>query len=349
MPVVKDAKGLTAWSLMAMGLCLAMFTSIVFAQSRPGVPSASVDQAELRVSDWLRHIHEGSRRRAYMGTFVVSVGDFMSSAKIWHVCDGAQQLERVDTLTGVPRSTLRRDDDVVTFWPASRVAVSERRAGMASFPNQLQSADADIERFYKVRRDGSARVAGHDAEIVVMQPLDRHRFGYRVWTEKKSGLILKLQTLDTSGAVLEQSAFSELTLDAPVRARELSQMMSATDGYQIQKTSLTKTSEMAEGWKMSKALPGFNSVSCSKRTLLSNASNESSGEQVFQWVFSDGLASVSLFVGIFNPERHRQSGAYSMGATHTLTQRVGRWWVTAVGEVPETTLLSFVQGLERRD
>ena len=53
---------------------------------------------------------------------------------------------------------------------------------------------------------------------------------------KKERLDSELQTLDTSGAVLEQSAFSELTLDAPVRARELSQMMSATDGYQIQKT-----------------------------------------------------------------------------------------------------------------
>ena len=326
-----------------------MFSSIVFAQSRPGMPSASVDEPELRVNDWLRHIHESTRRRAYVGTFVVSVGDFMSSAKIWHVCDGAQQLERVDTLTGVPRSTLRRDDEVVTFWPASRVAVSERRGGMASFPNQLQSVDAGIERFYKVRRDGSARVAGHDAEIVVMQPLDSHRFGYRVWTERKSGLILKLQTLHTSGAVLEQSAFSELILDAPVRASELSQMMRATEGYQLQKTSLIKTSEVAEGWMMSKTIPGFNSVSCFKRTLMPNAGKENSQEQVFQWVFSDGLASVSLFVGIFNPERHRQAGAYAMGATHTLTQRVGRWWVTAVGEVPQTTLLSFVQGLERRE
>lgn len=346
---IKDTKALKIWALIAAGLCLAMLASTGFAQSRTGVPSASVDQAELRVNDWLRHIHEGSRRRAYVGTFVVSVGDFMSSAKIWHVCDGAQQLERVDTLTGAPRSTLRRDEDVVTFWPASRVAMSERRGGMASFPNRLQSADADIERFYKVRRDGSSRVAGHDADIVLMQPLDSHRFGYRVWSEKKSGLILKLQTLDTSGAVLEQSAFSELNLDAPVRARELIKMMGDTAGYQLQKTSLIKTTETAEGWMMSRDVPGFNSISCFNRTLISNASPEAGREQVFQWVFSDGLASVSLFVGVFNPERHRQSGAYAIGATHTLTKRIGRWWVTAVGEVPETTLLSFVQGLERRE
>ena len=335
--------------MAVMGLCLSLLTPIAMAQSSPKLSAASVDRAELRVNDWLMRIHEGARRHAYVGTFVVSVGDFMSSAKIWHVCDGAQQIERIDTLTGTPRSTLRRDEDVVTFWPASRIAVSERRGSAASFPNRLQSADSDIEQFYKVRKDGSARVAGYETEIVLMQPLDRNRFGYRVWTEIKSGLILKFQTLDTSGAVLEQSAFSELTLDAPVRARELTQMMGDTSGYQLQKPSLIKTSEVAEGWMMNREVPGFKSANCFNRVLAAGGTSEASREQVFQWVFSDGLASVSLFVGIFNPERHKQSGAYAIGATHTLTKRMGRWWVTAVGEVPETTLLSFVQGLERRE
>ncbi len=338
------AAGLLQIAVLGMALILWSASSL----AGPTAAIAGVEQAELSVNDWLRHIHEGSRRRAYMGTFVVSVGEYMSSARIWHVCDGEQQLERVDTLTGAPRSTLRRDEDVVTFWPASRIAVSERRGDTAFFPNRLQSADANIQQFYKVRRDGGERVAGYDADIVLMRPLDRHRFGYRVWTEKKSGLILKLQTLNTSGTVLEQSAFSELTLDAPVSARELSRKMNDTAGYQVQKPLLTQTSEVAEGWLMSRTVPGFNSVSCFKRTLISNAMVGESPEQVFQWVFSDGMASVSLFVGVFDPERHSQSGAYAIGATHTLTKRMDRWWVTAVGEVPETTLLSFVQGLERR-
>jgi sigma-E factor negative regulatory protein RseB len=72
-----------------------------------------------------------------------------------------------------------------------------------------------------------------------------------------------------------------------------------------------------------------------------------------QWVFSDGLATVSLFVESFDRQRHLQEGAVAMGATQTLTRRLGSkgdggWWLTAVGEVPIQTLQAFAQGLERR-
>jgi sigma-E factor negative regulatory protein RseB len=41
-----------------------------------------------------------------------------------------------------------------------------------------------------------------------------------------------------------------------------------------------------------------------------------------QWTFSDGLASVSLFVEAFDRQRHVKEGVMSMGATQTLTQRL---------------------------
>ena len=75
--------------------------------SSVGEPNA----AERSVSDWLMRMHEASRRRAYMGTFVVSAGSNMATSKIWHVCDGEQQMERVESLTGAPRATFRRNED----------------------------------------------------------------------------------------------------------------------------------------------------------------------------------------------------------------------------------------------
>jgi sigma-E factor negative regulatory protein RseB len=69
-----------------------------------------------------------------------------------------------------------------------------------------------------------------------------------------------------------------------------------------------------------------------------------------QWVFSDGLASVSLFIESFDAARHSKMvshEAVAMGATHMLTRRLDDWWITAVGEVPGQTLAFFVQGLER--
>jgi sigma-E factor negative regulatory protein RseB len=69
---------------------------------------------------------------------------------------------------------------------------------------------------------------------------------------------------------------------------------------------------------------------------------------VLQWIFSDGLASVSLFVESYDASATSRKACSASGATNTLTRRVQDWWVTAVGEVPPQTLKAFALSLERR-
>jgi sigma-E factor negative regulatory protein RseB len=347
-----------AVALVRLGLLAsALGSPWVLAQTSAmaGTPATGSAVAEARAPDrnieeWLLRMHEASRKRAYMGTFVVSSGGNMASAKIWHVCDGDQQMERVETLTGAPRSTFRRNDQVVTFLPDSKVAVSEKRESLGLFPNLLKSSDSSIAQFYAAKQIGSERVAGFEADVVQLQAKDSLRFGYRVWSEKKSGLVVKLQTIDGEGRVLEQAAFSELQLDAPVSMNKLSQMMANTEGYKVQTPDLVKTTALAEGWALKSPVPGFKPMSCYKRPLASG--DKGAPESTMQWVFSDGLASVSLFVEVFDARRHNQEGSLAMGATQTLTRKIsdksGDWWLTAVGEVPPQTLLSFAQGLDRK-
>ncbi len=335
----------------ALGILVITPSFMVAAQSTaPSVAPPSILESkapERSVSDWLMRMHEASRRRAYVGTFVVSAGGAMSSARIWHVCDGEQQMERVESLTGAPRSTFRRNDQVVTFLPESRVAVAEKRESLGLFPNLLHANDSSIGQFYGIRVTGHERVAGFDADVLQLQPADRLRFGYRVWSEKKTGLVVKLQTLDSDGRVLEQAAFSELQLDVPVSMSKLTQMMANTEGYQVERPEMVKTTAAAEGWVLKQIVPGFKPMSCNKR-LVSAAGADANHESTLQWVFSDGLASVSLFVEAFDARRHAQPGAQAVGATHMLTRRIGDWWLTVVGEVPLQTLGAFAQGLERK-
>jgi sigma-E factor negative regulatory protein RseB len=333
----------------AAGILAVTLAVLASAQpSHPFVASSAVEgKADGRsVSDWLMRMHEASRRRAYVGTFVVSAGGAMSSARIWHVCDGDLQMERVESLTGAPRSTFRRNEQVVTFLPESRVAVAEQRESLGLFPNLLQANDSSIGQFYGVRATGHERVAGFEADVLQLQPADSLRFGYRVWSEKETGLVVKLQTLDAQGRVLEQAAFSELQFDVPVSMTKLTQLMSNTEGYQVQKPKMVKTTAAAEGWVLKQAVPGFKPMSCYKRLVGPGAGV--SHEGTLQWVFSDGLASVSLFVETFDPRRHVQPGIRALGATHMLTRRVGDWWLTVVGEVPPQTLAAFAQGLARK-
>jgi sigma-E factor negative regulatory protein RseB len=309
-------------------------------------PAAS--PAERSVGEWLMRMHEASRNRAYVGTFVVSssTGN-LSSSRIWHVCDGSQQMERVESLTGAPRSTFRRNEQVVTFLPETKVARTEKRDSYGLFPGL----------FYSARQTGHERVAGFDADVVQVSPRDKLRYGYRIWSEKRTGLVVKLQTVDAEGKVLEQAAFSELQLDAPVKMDKLAQMMANTTGWRLEKSEPVKTTAAAEGWALRVPVAGFKAVGCYRRPAAAAGATGAVPDATVQWIFSDGLASVSLFVEAYDSQRHAQEGLMALGATQTLTRRLGDkggadkasdWWLTAVGEVPPQTLQAFARSLERR-
>lgn len=304
---------------------------------------------ELSVNAWLMRLHEASRHQTYTGTFVVSASGHLASAKIWHLCEGDLQIERVESLSGTPRATFRRNDEVITFFPTARVAVSERRDSLGLFPNLLKAPASDIGAYYDIKRLGDERVAGLEAEVVQLQPRDALRYAYRVWSDQHSGLVVQLQTLDADGKLLEQAAFSELQLNAPVNKTKLIQMMDATQGYRIERREVQKTTPELQGWVMTKPVAGFQSAGCYTRpvALLAGASGRT--DSTMQWMFSDGLATVSLFVEAFDASRHVREGATELGgATRTLTRRLGAWWITAVGEVPPATLALFVQSLGRK-
>jgi sigma-E factor negative regulatory protein RseB len=326
---------LTFWAAAALTLAATQAAAgSRAADSRPGD-----GRSERTVSEWLSRMHDASRQRSFIGTFVVSsMNGAMSSARIWHACDGQRLVERIETLSGERRSTFRRDDEVLTFLPETKTVRSERRETLGLFPELLRPDETAIPEFYSARRVGSDRVAGFDADIVQLMPKDPLRFGYRIWSEKKSGLVVKLQTVDDKGKVLEQAAFSELQLDAPLRMDRLAQMMTVPEGWRVEKSDAVKTSAAAEGWALKSPIAGFKPMSCYKRP----------SEGVLQWIFSDGLASVSVFVETYDRQRHAQEGMFSSGATHTLTRRVQDWWVTVVGEVPPQTLRAFSLSLERR-
>lgn len=338
---VPSAPSLRLLGRFLVTLCALGALGLAGAQPPASGPGAAGRATERSVGEWLLRMHEASRRRSYIGTFVVSShAGALSTARIWHACEGDVQMERVESLTGAPRAIFRRNDEVMTFLPAAKVVRSEKRESQGLFPHLLTGAENSIPDYYGARGIGSDRVAGYDADVVQLAPRDNLRYGYRIWSEKKSGLVVKLQTLDTEGNVLEQAAFSELQLDAPVRMDKLAQMMASTDGYRIEKADVVKTTATAEGWALKTAVAGFKPMSCYKRPAAENT---------MQWIFSDGLASVSLFVEPYDRQRHTQEGLFAaVGATQTLTHRIQDWWVTAVGEVPPHTLKAFALSLERR-
>jgi sigma-E factor negative regulatory protein RseB len=338
------------FSLRQLICAAGIFTGFVLSPNLMAQPSAKPvlegsQKNSMAVSDWLVRMHEASRSRSYTGVIVVTAGGLMASSRISHACDGVEQFDQVEALSGLPRTTYRKNNQVLTFSPLSKMAISEKRESLGNFPDLLKSADTKIDQFYTVSRVGHDRVAGFEAEQILIEPKDKMRFSYRVWSEKASGLVLKMETIGEQRQILEQVSFSELMMSAPVSMRKISELMSNTTGYRVVTIEKNKTTAKELGWELKPPVAGFQSMNCFLRP-------EGSGQN-FQWIFSDGLASVSLFIEDFDQRQsHRHEGLMAIGATHTLTLRrkdiSGDWWFTLVGEVPPQTLQAFARGLQRR-
>ncbi|PPE68204.1 transcriptional regulator [Caldimonas caldifontis] len=314
-------------------------------------PAAEMPLDKAEVRSWLLRIHDAAQTRNFQGIFVVTTAGQMSSARIAHYAEGSDQYERIETLDGQARSVLRHNDVVATLWPDSRAALIERREASNSFPRLIDHDGDRIVEHYDVRRKGVDRVAGHEAHLLLLTPRDAMRYGYRLWSEKVSGLLLRADVLNAAGEVIESSAFSEVSIGVKPQPDTVTRPLKRLKGYRVERPVMTPTYYENEGWTYQRVVPGFRHVSCVKRShnAVDGAQvTENADRSMLQTIFSDGLAHVSIFVEPFDAARHRREVVMSMGATHTLMKRHGAWWVTAVGEVPAATLHEFVRGLERK-
>src|SRR5262249_22587412 len=154
---------------------------------------------------------------------------------------------------------------------------------------------------YELVSAGTDRVAGHEADVLRVKPRDMLRYGYRLWADKDSGLLLRAEVLGEHDEVLESSAFSDVTIGVKPQPRAVLQPMRKLDGYRVLHSQFQRTQLEAEGWTLKRVVPGFRSVSCVKRPLDAPAGADAAadGTQVLQAIYSDGLTYVSIFIEPF--------------------------------------------------
>jgi sigma-E factor negative regulatory protein RseB len=349
-PFHLDAAAIRLRSLIALALAGIVLSMLpvpkVWAQAKSAAAEPVAPASEVRA--WLMRIHDAARHHNFQGTFVVSGGGTVSSARIAHYCEGPNQYERTESLDGQARQVYRHNDLVHTLWPAKHVALVERRNLFGSFPALLQTGDDRIVDSYDVHRESAERVAGHEANVLLLKPKDGLRYGYRLWADQASGLLLRADVLGDRNEVLETSAFSDVVIGVKPRPESVLQPMNGLEGYRVVQPVMTATRLEAQGWAMRQAVPGFRQVSCVKRAMEGPGPVESVDKQALQVIYADGLTYVSVFIEPWDARRHTRQMVASVGPTQTLMFQHGDWWITVVGDVPPATLRLFATGLERR-
>jgi sigma-E factor negative regulatory protein RseB len=307
------------------------------------VPIAAVAQpASDDARAWLQRMAQAATTVNMQGTMVHTAGGNVSSSRLTRYGQGKHSFELSETLDGPTRRIYRHDHVVHTLWPDKKVAVVEQREALAPFP-ALPDGGEEPLRSYEVRLEAVERVAGHLAQVMVLEPRDGHRHAQRLWADQRSGLMLRADVLGADGRVLESSSFTELKIGVKPQPEALLGAMRKLDGYRIVKAGITATQLEREGWRLEVPVPGFRQISCVKRPREGDGA--SSGASLLQSIYSDGLVHVSVFIEPYDATRHQPVQA-SWGATQTVSQRRGDARVTVMGDVPAATVQRFVTALE---
>jgi sigma-E factor negative regulatory protein RseB len=286
---------------------------------------------------WLRRMHEASQKLSYTGTFVYQQGARSETSRITRY--GAGDIERLEVLDGNPREIVRTRDTLRCYLPDSKVVKVERRAADRNFPALVPGEVGALARHYDISLGETRRIAGFDCQAVLLTPKDALRYGYKLYADAGSGMLLKAVTVDASGETIEQFSFTQLTIGNVTREMVRTRHSAGTwriDNAEASPAHLT-------GWGLSSELPGFRKIVELKRRL---GESRSAG----QMVYSDGLAAVSVFIEpLDSPRREVRTGLASVGAIHIYTREVANHMVTVVGEAPAASVQRIANAVEYRE
>jgi sigma-E factor negative regulatory protein RseB len=316
--------------------------SVAFAVSA-FAETAEQASEKREAQQWLRKMQTAAQKLNYSGTFVYQQGSQIRTSRITHVLDGRNELEKLEILDGKPREYIRTNDEVICYIPDAKTLQVEKKGAQDLFPAILAADASSLAEYYNIRKGESGRVAGHDSQALVLEPKDNLRHGYRLWADKATGLLLRVQTLNERQEVLEQIAFTQVGIGNIERASVRPSFLS-TVGWRTENTSATQGAN--GGWNVKSLPAGFRKVREVRRMVAEPAAPgvTASQREVTQIVFTDGLASVSLFV---EPgSQSRTEGTMQQGAMNILGKRHGDFWLTIVGEVPFAAIRQIANSIE---
>ena len=282
----------------------------------------------------LQRIAQSARELNYRGTFVYQHGTQAESSRITHFVDRTGEFEKLETLDGPRREIIRNSTEIITFYADTGVVKRERRTARKVFPALLPDQLSVLTEYYQLRKAGQDRIAGHDAQALILEPRDHFRYGHKLWAEMKTGLLLKARMLNEKGEVMEQFHFTEVSIDVPLTKEAVTPRFTIPPAVQRDPAH----AQTDTGWAVQNQPAGF------KKIMEMQRRKQSGGGQVSHLVFSDGLAAVSVFIEPM-PSARIVPGLSHQGAVSIYTRPLSDKLITVLGETPPVTVMQIANSV----
>lgn len=290
---------------------------------------------------WLQKMAAAAQKLSYAGTFIYQSDGSSETSRITHVVDTEGEHEKLEVLDGSPREVVRNNGEVKCYLPDEKFVIVERRGQIKAFPALLPSSVSSLGEHYLIRKGGVSRVAGYDSQLIALEPKDALRYGRHLWVDTSSGLILKARTLNERNEPIEQIVFTQLQINGPIDREALKPKFGAeSETWKVHNVTSSQSPTAGSDWQFKAHLPGFKRSSGMKRQSVSG-----SGRETTHFVFSDGMASISVFIEPLDDQSQEKS-TFSVGAINAYKRIAGNYLLTALGDVPISTLKRLADGME---
>lgn len=306
------------------------------------LPGARAGDSDMEAQRLLARVSAAANNLNYDGTFVYRNGDWMESMRIIHRAgESGDSRSRLMSLSGEPREVIREANRVTCILPdegAVRVSRSKPRAVTGS---SVFNPSGEFSNHYSLNLAGGERVAMRETRLVTVMPRDEYRYGYRLFVDDETGFLLKSELVDRGGRPLEQIVYTSLELPGSIPDELLEPGVSGED-FTWYISDAPKSDARESGWKVAWLPPGFR--------MRDHALDPSGiGRMPLEHlVYTDGLASVSVFIEHLDAAGERLEGMSRMGAVNAYGTMIDSFQVTVVGEVPESTVERIGRSVSRR-
>lgn len=297
--------------------------------------------AEEDATKWLERMSQAAHSLNYVGTFVYMQDGRMETMQLVHAADVSGEHERLVSLSGSRREVIRDHGQVSCYLPETETLVAGHPATPPGFPLNLPTQWAQLRNVYDFKVLGLSRVAGLPAQQIAIVPRDELRYGQNYWIAADSGLLLRTDTVNERGEVVEQLEFTSLNQIEQIPA-QLLQPEAGSRPVELPPKAASSEARRTQPlhWQVARLPAGF------ELELQRQHAIADDGVVVDHLIYSDGLASVSIFI---EPRRDQieEGGATSRrGSVNAYIRILPQQRITVLGEVPLATVKQIGESIE---
>ena len=306
------------------------------------VNAAAQDEAD-DVKSWLDRMNSAVESLNYRGSFVHVIGNNAETLNIAHRNADGEVRELIRSAEGSGREILRTPESVRSVLPDERLVVLEEPKGPSiAVASSLNYTD-ELENYYTMTTKTKGHVADRDTQVVSIRARDEYRFGYLLYLDLETALPLRSEIRDDQGRVVEQMLFTTLEVVDALSESAVEPVIDV-EGFTWRRpvNPEPEAAPTGEIWGATRLPTGFG-LSISRQSLLAGSTYP-----VQHLVYTDGLATVSVFISHPKSEVDMPEGFNRYGSTNAFTIRIDGRLATAMGEVPRRTVQMIATSLDVR-